>query len=306
MSRRVEFSQFGGPEVLRIVDVEPPQPGPGEVRVRVLAAGINPYDSKVFRGMMTSSPADIHFPSGNGNDFAGVVDDLGEGVTTLQRGDRVFGGKASEAQADFLTIPADRISRIPAGLDVEKAGSLDTVGRTAWASTTSLGLGPEDTVLVSAAAGGVGVVAAQLAKRTGATVIGSASTANHDFLSSLGIVPVEYGDGLVAAVRRISPDGITAALDNDGRGTVEAALELGAPAGRVNSIADYAAPGKYGITDIGARHAGLGEIAQLADLVASGEIVFPIDSMFPLERVSEAYTRLIASHLRGKIVLLTE
>ncbi|MBC7590699.1 MAG: NADP-dependent oxidoreductase [Salinibacterium sp.] len=306
MSRRVEYSQFGGPEVLHIVDVEPPHPAPGEVRVRVLAAGINPFDAKVFRGMPTSSKQSVQFPVGNGSDFAGVIDELGEGVTGLELGDRVMGSRSYFAQADFVTIAAGKVLVVPEALTIVQAGSMDTVGRTAWASVESLHLGPDDVVLVSAAAGGVGALAAQLATRSGATVIGSASESNHQFLESIGVIPVKYGDDLIASVRDVAPQGITAALDNFGHGFVDAALELGAKPDRINTIADYEAPQKYGVGAVGAAGATLADLSELAELIASGEIEFPIDSVFPIERVGQAYERLLAGHLRGKIVLVTQ
>ena len=305
MSRRVEFSQFGEPDVLTLVEVEPPHPGAGEVRVKVEAVGINPFDAKIFRGKQTSTPHSIELPSGIASDFAGVVDELGEGVSEIELGDAVFGSRAFNAAADFVIIAADRVSPTPDGLPVEQAGSLDTAGRTAWASTGSLGLGADDVVLVTAAAGGVGSLAVQLARRTGATVIGSASVDNHDFLRSLGVIPVEYGAGMVEAVRAVAPGGITAALDNHGNGSVEAALELGAPASRINTIADYAAPAAHGVGSVGASGASINDIRELAQMVADSEIVQPIDSLFPIERVSDAYARLLAGHVRGKIVLLT-
>jgi NADPH:quinone reductase-like Zn-dependent oxidoreductase len=306
MSRRVEYSEFGGPDVLHIVEVEPPHPAVGEVRVRVLAAGINPFDAKVFRGMPTSTPQDVQFPVGNGADFAGVVDEIGAGVATFAAGDAVMGGLAFSSQADYVIIAADRLVAVPAGLTIEQAGSLNTAGRTAWASVRSLHLTQDDVVLVSAAAGGVGDIAVQLAKRTGATVIGSASVSNHDHLRSLGVIPVEYGDGMAEAVRVAAPNGITAALDNFGHGFVSVAMELGAPANRINTIADYEAPARYGVGAVGAAGASLADLQQLAELAASGSINVEIDSVFPLERASEAYTRLLGGHLRGKIVLVTQ
>ena len=306
MSRRVEYNRFGGPEVLEIVHVEPPHPTAGEVRVRVLATGINPFDAKVFRGMPTANPQSVKFPVGNGADFAGVIDELGEGVTAVGVGDTVMGSRMYFAQADFVVIAADKASPVPAGMTIEQAGSLDTAGRTAWASVESLHLSPDDVVLVSAAAGGVGVIAVQLARRTGATVIGSAGASNHEFLTNLGVIPVEYGVGFADAVRAIAPQGITAALDNFGHGFVEVALELGAPAARVNTIADYEAPEKYGVGAIGAAGANIDDLRELAQLIADGDVEFPIDSVFPLERVGHAYDRLLAGHLRGKIVLVTQ
>ncbi|CAN5628941.1 NADP-dependent oxidoreductase [soil metagenome] len=301
--RRVQFDRLGGPEVLEVVEVDPPHPGPGEVRVHVRAAGLNPLDAKIFRGRPTANPHTIVFPSGNGGDFAGSVDELGQGVTSLDLGDDVLGGRQFHAQADFVVVSAERVVRTPERLDVIVAGALDGVGRTAWASTASLSLTSADVVFVSAAAGGVGVLACQLALRAGATVIGSASEPNHEFLRELGVIPVHYGPTLLEELRDAAPGGLTAALDNNGRESVDAALAAGAPPSRINTIADYAAPKDYGVGFVGGSGAGPAELKQLAVLIAAGEIILPIDSVFPLERVSEAYERLIAGHVRGKIVL---
>ena len=285
------------------MEAENPHPGSGEVRVRVRAAGLNPLDAKLFTGAPTASGHTPQLPSGNGHDFAGDIDELGEGVTGFELGDAVYGQVPARAQADFVVVAADQLSRKPADLPYEVAGSLSVVGRTAWNSVHSLNLGPDDTVFVSAAAGGVGALAAQLALRTGAKVIGSAGADNQDYLRSLGVVPVQYGDGLVDALKRAAPDGLTAALDNHGRASVDAALAAGAPASRINSIADYAAPKDYGTAAVGGReldHAGLDEVARL---IADGELQFPIESVFALEAVGEAYARLLGSHGPGKIVL---
>ncbi|MBH0117893.1 NADP-dependent oxidoreductase [Salinibacterium sp. NG253] len=303
MSRRVTFSQLGGPEVLTISEVTEPHAGACEVRVRVKFAGINPFDAKVFRGAATAAPQDVQFPSGNGNDFAGVVDEVGAGVDGWTVGDEVLGGKGFSGQADYVVVPADKLVRKPDTLSWEQAGGLDIVGRTAWASVEAIDLTPADTVLVSAAAGGVGSIAAQLAKLKGATVIGSASESNHEFLRSLGIHPVKYGEGMVERILEISPEGITAALDNNGRETVDAALALGAPAHRINTIADYAAVSEYGTSGVGAAGATPADLAALAALVADGSVQVPIDSVFPLEQVSEAYAKLLEGHSRGKILL---
>jgi len=303
MSRRVEYTQLGGPEVLTIVEVEPPHPGPGEVRVHVRAAGLNPLDAKLFSGRPTSSGKPTQLPSGNGHDFAGVVDELGEGVTEVALGAEVFAQIGSRAQADFVIAKASTLTVKPAAMPFDVAGALTVSVRTASASVDSLQLTAADTVFVSAAAGGVGVLAVQLAKRTGATVVGSASADNHEFLESLGVIPVEYGPGLADALRKHH---ITAALDNHGRDSVDAALAAGAPASRVNSIADYAAAADYGTTAVGSAGYNQARVVEVAELIASGELQFPIDSIYPLERVVDAYRRLLGGHLRGKIVLALE
>jgi len=285
------------------VEAEAPHPGPGEVRVRVRIAGLNPLDAKLFRGAPTASGKLPDLPSGNGHDFAGDVDELGEGVTDWALGDAVYGQVPSRAQADFVVIAADQLLRKPAELAYEVAGALSVAGRTAYNSESSLNLGPDDTVFVSAAAGGVGALAAQLALRSGATVIGSASAANHDYLRSLGVVPIEYGDGMLDALRAAAPQGITAALDNHGRESVDAALAAGAPPARVNSIADYTAAKEYGTTAVGSRELNREGLDSVARLIAGGELDFPIESVFALEAVSAAYERLLGSHGPGKIVL---
>lgn len=285
------------------MQVEPPQAGPGEVRISVAATSLNPLDYKIFGNLPTSAPHVFDLPAGNGADFAGTVDQVGEGVTGLAVGDEVLGSLLRSAQADFLVIDPKRLVLKPAALDWVTAAGLTTVARTAAASVKAVGVTAGDTVLVSAAAGGVGILASQLAKRAGARVIGTASPDNHDFLVSLGVEPVEYGDGLVDAVRAIAPDGITAALDNHGRPSVDAALALGASASRINSIADYTASADYGTQAVGGSAATSEDLEEVAERVASGELQLPIDSTFPLEQVREAYERLLGRHVRGKIVL---
>ncbi|RNE64110.1 NADP-dependent oxidoreductase [Cryobacterium tepidiphilum] len=302
MARYVRFDRFGGPEVLHILEDEPPQAGPGQVRVRVHAAGLNPVDWKIMKGGPAAAQYHGVPPCGNGNDFAGVVDQVGDGVTTLQVEDAVLGGKRMFAQADYVVVDADRVIRKPEALDFDRAGALDIVGRTAWATVSSLKLTARDTVLVSAAAGGVGVLAAQLARRTGATVIGTASPDNADFLRSLGVIPVAYGEGLVDRVREAAPK-LTAALDNHGPATIDVALKLGVPGNRINTIAARGHRTDAGIAGVGGAEATLDDLARVADLLADGEIVLPIDTVYPLERVREAYEHLMRGHLRGKIVL---
>ena len=303
MSRFVQFSEFGGPEVLRVADVENPQPGSGMVRVRVKAAGLNPVDHKIFAGGPAATAYGVALPSGNGNDFSGTVDAVGEDVSEWAVGDEVLGGFRFHAQADFVVVDAARVIRKPELLTFEQAGALDIAGRTAWASVASQRLDECDTVLVSAAAGGVGVIAAQLAVQAGATVVGTASEENHDFLRSLGVIPVAYGDGLEDRVRAVVTR-LTAVLDNNGRATIDAGLALGVEPDRINTIAarGYAS----GVRGVGGQDADIHDLARVAKLVAAGTIVLPVDSVFPLERITEAYQRMIAGHLRGKIVVVTD
>ncbi|GAB3386024.1 NADP-dependent oxidoreductase [Humibacter soli] len=303
MIRAVRYERFGGPEVLDVVEVEPPRPGPGEVRVDVVVAGLNPADYKIFDG----SGADRHGvwpPAGVGHDFAGVIDEVGENVTRFAVGDQVYGGKRAEAMADYVIIHEDDLLiRRPDGLAIEVAGALAIAGRTACAGVDRLDVTAEDTVLVGGAAGGVGVIAAQLALLRGAVVIGTASEKNHDFLRELGVIPITYGDGLVDRIRDASPDGVTAAFDtHGGTETIDAALEFGVDIERVNTIA---ARGHREAQGAGSVDASREDLARLGELIAAGEVVIPIDCVYPIERVAEAYEFLMAGHLRGKVIVVT-
>ncbi|MFM9876599.1 MAG: NADP-dependent oxidoreductase [Rhodoglobus sp.] len=300
MARRVSYSRSGGPEVLEIIEVEAPEPAAGQVRVRVQAAGLNPVDWKTFRG---GGHYGVPLPAGVGNDFAGIIDALGDGVTDFVVGEAVYGGARHNAAADYLAIDADKLLRRPDDLSVEQAAGLDIVGRTALASVAAVAIAAGDVVFVSAAAGGVGGLAAQLAIRAGATVVGSASVSNHGHLRSIGVIPVEYGDDLVDRLRDAAPGPFTAALDNHGRESIDAALALGIEPRRVNTIADRSVVAEYGISDVGGAAASVHDLPALATLIASGELQFPIDSTYPLERVRDAYEHLMVGHLRGKVIL---
>ncbi|TPW76078.1 NADP-dependent oxidoreductase [Schumannella soli] len=301
--RAVRFHRLGGVDSLQLDDVPIPQPGEGRIRVRVVTAGLNPVDWKILSG--ANSRYTPTMPSVNGNDFAGVVDAVGEGVTTRRIGDRVFGGARFHAQADHLVVDADAVVAIPDTVPFAVAGVLDIAGRTAWASVASLDLGAEDTVFISGAAGGVGVFSAQLAVRTGARVIGSCGPDNDALLRDLGVEPVRYGDGLDARLRELAPDGITAVLDQAGHGTIELALVLGVPSGRINTITDPAAVERLGVTNVGGHSLtpGIHELAELAGLIAAGELRVPIDAEFALEEFGDAYAHLRRGHLSGKVLL---
>jgi len=302
MARVVLTLQFGNPDLLVVEHADEPQPDAHEVRVRVHRAGLNPVDWKILRGGPVAARYNAVPPCGVGNDFSGTIDRVGEAVHDFAPGDAVFGGCRLHAQADWLVIDPARLVRKPAALGFDEAGALDIAGRTAWATVRSLALTPEDTVLVSAAAGGVGVLAAQLARRTGATVVGTAGPDNHAFLRELGVLPVAYGEGLVDRLREAAPR-YTAALDNNGPVTIDAALKLGVPGPRINTIAARGHRAETGITGVGGQEAGLDDLRALADLVAVGEVLLPIDSTFALDEVRAAYDHLMAGHLRGKVVL---
>lgn len=304
MSRAVRYENYGDVDVLNVVEVEDPVPGCGELLVRVRAAGINPGEAKIRDGMLAERWPST-FPSGQGSDLAGVVEQVGEGVDAFASGDEVIGYTDDRAsQAELVVIPAENATRKPAGVPWEVAGSLFVVGATAWASIRAVALSPGDTVVVSGAAGGVGVVAVQLAKRAGATVIGLASERHHEWLRAHGAVPVVYGDGVAERIRGVAPDGVDAFLDLVGGGYVELALELGVASDRINTIADFAAVDEHGVKSEGnAFGASADVLAELAALIDAGELELPIAATYPLDQVRDAYRELADNHTRGKIVL---
>ena len=300
MSRIVQFSSFGPPSVLEVVDIDPPAPGPGKVRVAMRAAGINPADYKVRRGLaMGSKPTAL--PGRLGREVAGVIESLGDGVTAFEVGDEVFGIVASVGLADLVVTNPANLARRPADLPWAVAGGLPLVGLTAWDSVASQHLTADDTVLVSAAAGGVGNVSAQLALRAGATVIGTASESNHEHLRALGVIPVSYGPGLADRVRAVAPRPVTVVLDHHGAETIEAGLELGVEKARINTTA--ADPEVWGVQNVGRGPIAPATFDALAALVLSGDLEFPISATYPLADIVTAFERLEDGHVRGKLVI---
>jgi NADPH:quinone reductase-like Zn-dependent oxidoreductase len=302
----VRFAEFGSPDVLYLDDETIREPGPGEVRVRMAYAGLNPVDFKIRRG----GPAyGTVLPSGLGRELSGVVESTGPEVENLAAGDRVFGLVETAALADRVIAAASDLAFVPDELPMDVAGGLALAGHTAWDAIASQGLQRGDTIVVSASAGGAGGILAQLAVHSGVRVIGSASPGNHAWLRSRGIEPVEYGPGLVDAVRALLPDGAapTAAFDFHGPESVAQFLELGVPPERINTNAMGAGAGlgkpPRGVRQVGRGPTDLATLATLAALVVDGAIEVPIAGRFPLERVVEAYTLLETRHLRGKIVV---
>jgi NADPH:quinone reductase-like Zn-dependent oxidoreductase len=302
--RAVQYDEFGGVDVLRVAEVPVPGPGPDEVLVEVAAAGINPGEAYVREGRYAQRWPSA-FPSGQGSDLAGTVRALGPGVDSVAVGDEVFGWTDLRAsQAEYVVVPVRQVLAKPPELAWEQAGALHVVGATAWAAVRAVDPRPGETVVVSAAAGGVGVLTVQLARRTGATVVGVASEANHDWLRAHGVVPVAHGDGLVDRIRAAAPT-VDAFIDLFGDGYVDAALALGVPPDRIDTIIDFAAVEEHGVkadgNAVGARPEVL---AELAALLAEGELELPVAATYPLERVQDAYRELERRHTRGKIVLV--
>lgn len=304
MSRAVRFEEYGDVDVLDVVEVEDPVAGNGELLVRVRAAGINPGEAKIRQGDMHAMfPAT--FPSGQGSDLAGVVEQVGDGVPGIAVGDEVIGFTDNRAsQAEMVVIEAENATPRPAGVSWDVAGSLCVAGATAWASVRAVSPEAGETVVISGAAGGVGVIAVQLARRTGATVIGVAYERHHEWLRAHGVVPVAYGDGVADRIREAAGDGVDAFLDMVGGGYVELALKLGVASERINTIVDFAAVQAHGVKSEGnAVGASARVLAELASLIAADELEIPIAATYPLAQVRDAYRELADNHTRGKIVL---
>jgi NADPH:quinone reductase-like Zn-dependent oxidoreductase len=306
MGKAVQFDQYGDVDVLEVRDVPRPIPGRGEVLVEVKAAGINPGEAMIRKGVLRDRfPAT--FPSGQGSDLAGVVAEIGADVETVAMGDAVIGFTHQRAsQAEFVVVPTDQLTPKPDTVTWDVAGGLFVAGTTAYAAVRAVALKPGETVAVAGAAGGVGTIAVQLAKRAGATVLGIAGPSNDEWLTAHGVVPVNYGDGLADRLRNAAPDGrIDALLDFFGGGYVELAVtELGIEPQRVDTIIDFPAIERFGVRGEGnADAADATVLAELADLIAAGELEVPVAEVYPLDQVKEAYRTLERRHTRGKIVL---
>ena len=306
MTKAVQFDSYGGIDVLEVRDVPRPVPGAGEVLVEVRAAGINISEAAIRAGAVRDMfPAT--FPSGQGSDLAGVVAELGSGVTGFAVGDEVIGfSNQRSSHAEYVTRAGDPVDAQAGRGAWEVAGSLYVAGATAYGAVRAVRLVPGDTVAIAGAAGGVGSIAVQLARRAGATVLGIAGPSNDAWLADHGAVPVNYGDDLPARLRAAAPSGhIDALLDFFGGGYVAMAVEdLKVPRDRVDTIADFAAVERFGVQSAGGADAATAAVvAELADLVARGELDVPIAGVFALDDVRDAYRELEKRHTRGKLVL---
>jgi len=305
-SRAVLLESFGGPEVLNLREVPAPQAGPGQIRVRVTAAGLNPMDWFMTSDADTAARFGLSLPSGFGTDYAGVVDQVGEGVTGFAAGDRVFGGALSRAVADYVLIDVAGTIAVggdahhtPDGVDDRTAATLAIAGCTAAAALAVVNPGPGDTLLVGGAGGGVGVFTVQLARLAGARVIGTGSATSADALRALGAEPVAYGDGLADRLHALAPGGVTAAIDLYGTDTVQAARELGVPDQRITTIAAQV----DGITPANGANAAPGAIDEIARLVAAGQLRVPIAATFPVQQIRTAVELQASRHVHGKVII---
>lgn len=302
MPRAVKFRRYGGPEVLEIVDVERPTAGARQVVVEVVAAAMNPGEIGIREGVFAMTwPA--HFPEGQGNDFAGYIAEVGAAVEGLRVGEQVIGYLPRAAQADFVLAPADQVVPKPPELSWEEAAAITGVGATAWAAVGAVAPREGDTVMVAGAAGGVGSIATQLVRLHGAQVLGTASAENAEFLRGLGAEPVAYGDGLLERIKARRGRPVTALVDTVGRGNVEIALSLGVAPARINTLVDGAAVQRYGVRSEAQESTTPAIWAMLARMAAQGAFSVPIEQVYPLDQVRQAYADVATRHGRGKRIL---
>ncbi|HEX4731625.1 MAG TPA: NADP-dependent oxidoreductase [Solirubrobacterales bacterium] len=305
MPRAVQFDEYGGLDVLQVREVEVRPPGKEEVVVEVKAAGINPGEASIRKGLLDDRFPST-FPSGQGSDLAGIVKEVGIDVTGFAPGDEVLGWSWDRSsQAELCVVPADQLIRKPTDLSWEAAGSLYVVGVTAFAAVRAVDISEGDTVVVSAAAGGVGTITVQLLKVKGANVVGLASESHHDWLREKGVTPVTYGEGVAQRILEATPQGIDAFIDLYGPEYVELAVELDVPPEKIETIIAYEKAQEIGAKSEGSGDATSPEIlGEMAELVAAGKIEVPIAATYPLDEVREAFEQLEDRHTLGKIVLI--
>ena len=301
--KAVRFSEYGGPDVLRVDEVDEPHAGAGQVRVAVRAAGVNPIDCKIRSGAMAKFiPAKL--PRIPGSDAAGVVDEVGDGVTDVSIGDAVFGSAVGGATAEYAVL--DHFAVKPDAMSFEEAAGLPVAVETAVRALDLLGLESGQTILINGAAGGVGVAAVQLAGARGARVLGTASETNHDFLRELGAEPTTYGDGLAARVAELAPDGVDLAFDVAGHGALPALIEATGSPDRVVTIADFTAA-EHGVrVTSGSDGRSWQALGQAADLCAQGAFRLPVAETFTFAQAADAHRRSEGGHVRGKLVLVPD
>ncbi len=297
--KAVQFSEYGGPEVLHVVEVDKPHAGPGQVRIAVRAVGVNPSDWKRRAGLYRDFE-EVTFPSGVGVEASGVVDEVGSSVSNVSVGDAVFGhGDNAVAQYAVLTHWAHK----PDDVSFEVAGGLPVVCETALRALDEVGVKSGETLLVSGAAGGIGSAVLQFARLRGIIVIGTASVQNHDYLRGLGAIPTTYGPGLAERVRKLAPGGVGAALDIAGSGIVPELIEIVGDPSHVLSVADFSAP-QYGAKFSYGPPKDLERVlADVARLCSEGLFHLRVEQTFPLEQTREAQEVSAKGHVTGKLVI---
>lgn len=297
--RAVIIDRHGGPEVLRVAELDRPRPSAGQVLVRVRASGVQPFDTYVRQGR---DGFRFGLPHQLGNEFAGVVEGVGEAAEDVAEGDEVLGWAAMASQADYVVTGRDAIVAKPADMPWEEAGAISASGQTALTALVALRVGPDDTLLVHGAAGGAGSAVVQLARRRGAHVIGTASEANHSYLRELGAIPVGYGPGTVERVRAAAPNGVTVALDVVGGQALRDALALVPHRARIGTLVEHSEADRLGVLGIRAQRSGV-QLRNLVTAYQTGALRVTIRSTHPLEKIADAHRDVEFGHGRGKVVV---
>ncbi|MFD4896679.1 NADP-dependent oxidoreductase [Streptomyces sp. NPDC058411] len=295
--RKVSFAEFGGPDVLRLVDAEEPHAGRGRIRITVRAAGVNPVDWRIREGQILGAHPTV-LPSGVGQDAAGVVDEVGEDVEGVAIGDHVF-GEGAATYAEFAVLSA--WARMPEGLTFEEAAGYPSVVETALRVIREVGVRPGQTLLVSGASGGVGSAVLQIARHQGIAVIGTAGAANQDYVRGLGATATTYGEGWTERVRQLGR--VDAALDLAGSGVIRELVELTGDPRKVLSIADLGAP-EFGVRFSGVAGSMPDALAEAAGLIARGELHIPVEKSYTLAEAAAAHIDSHAGRTRGRRVLV--
>jgi NADPH:quinone reductase-like Zn-dependent oxidoreductase len=304
MTKIARFAEYGDPDVLRVIDVPAPTAGQGQVRVAVRAAGVNPIDAKTVEGLMRNEIA-LTLPAGVGADVSGVVDQVGPGVSEFAVGDEVLGSSVTPSFAEHALAEPTSLVLKPHDMAWEVAGSLAGAGGTAYAVLKQLRVKAGETLLIHGAAGGVGTFAVQLAAAQGATVIGTASERNHDYLRSIGAIPVTYGDGLLERVRSVAPQGVDAVLDASGRGEIPVSIQLTGTPERVLTLVAFDAADTGIQLHIGGGGSDLGDaLREIVGLIEQRRLTVSISRTFPLAEIASALKTSGAGHVTGKIVVL--
>ncbi|MBK5217137.1 MAG: NADP-dependent oxidoreductase [Propionibacteriales bacterium] len=309
--KAIQYRSYGGSEALEFGEVEEPKIGPDWVKVAVRATSVNPVDWKLASGGLDGA-LDVFFPVTPGWDVAGIVEEVGPAVTELAVGDEVFGYVRKDAvrggtYAEKVSAPIRTLTHKPTNMSFAQAAAIPLAGLTAYQSLVHcLKVGEGDTVLVHAAAGGVGSFAVQIAVAQGARVIGTASEDNHDYVRGLGGEPITYGDGLVDRVRQLAPEGVDAIFDTIGGETLALSGDLLADdaAGRVVSIADP------GVRELGGAYVfvrpDVDDLNALAGLAQAGKLTVEVAASYPLSEAARAWEASMGGHTRGKIVLIVD
>lgn len=300
--KAAQFSRYGGPEVLEIVDLPDPHPGSGQVRIVVHAAGISATDWKLRKGLLSFG---AELPQTTGRDVAGVVDEVGEDVTDVAVGDRVFGVSDDGAGAAELALLTYR-AIIPPSLGFVDAAALPVALETATRAIDQLGVARDSTLFINGASGGIGSAAVQLAVARGARVIGAAGAANQSYLNLLGAEPVTYGEGMVDRVRALAPGGVDLALDVAGSGVLPELIDLAGGPQNVVTLADFDGAKEHGVRFSNGFEDGhaFDSLAEIGELIETGRFWLPVDRTFPLAEIVAAHRTSEHGHVRGRLVLV--